>query len=76
MSVVGEGAVVLVAVMSTVTTYTQSRSLYWTVLYTLHVLLNLATAGQFSLGWPWVDVITARALTGTGCMRTLDMSIV
>jgi len=42
-------------------------------------MLTLATNGQFSqfsLGWLWVDVITACALTGTGRMRTLEMSIV
>jgi len=30
---------------------------------------------QISLGWPWVDVITACAFTGTGWKRTLEMSI-
>jgi len=38
-------------------------------------VLTLVTASQFSLGWPWVDVITACAFTGTGRMRTLEMSI-
>jgi len=39
-------------------------------------MLTLATAGQVSLGWPWVDVITACAITCTGRMRTLEMSMV
>jgi len=39
-------------------------------------MLTLATAGQMGLGWPWVDVITACAITCTGRMRTLEMSIV
>jgi len=39
-------------------------------------MVTLAFSGQFSLGWPKVDVITACAFTGTGRMRTLEMSIV
>jgi len=39
-------------------------------------LLNLAPIGKVSLGWPWVEVIAACPITGTGRKRTLDMSIV
>jgi len=39
-------------------------------------MLNLATVGQLGLGWPWVDVITTCAISCTGRMRTLEMSIV
>jgi len=39
-------------------------------------VLTFAIVGQLSLGWPWVDVITACVFTGTGPMRTLEMSIV
>jgi len=39
-------------------------------------LLTLAATGQVSLGWPWVEVITACAVIGTGLKRTLEMSIV
>jgi len=50
--------------------YFQSRN--------VHIFVNFGHCWpwQFSLGWSWVDVITACALTGTGRMRTLEMSIV
>jgi len=38
-------------------------------------MLTFGQTGQIILGWPWVDVITACAFTGTGWKRTLEMSI-